>query len=139
MKIDPGLKKFIEEAQQDIEVRVELVKMDFASALEEQRRATGVTYKQVAEALKKSPAYVSKVFRGDSNLTIESLVKFAEATGGKLEIRVVPAVVAAEPIAEAPKVRWLKLHMGNAIKFEGSYTDSTSLFCANHDLQLNAA
>jgi transcriptional regulator with XRE-family HTH domain len=34
-----------------------------------------------------SAAYISKVFRGDNNLTIESMVKLARATGGQLDAR----------------------------------------------------
>lgn len=134
MKIDPGLKKFMEEAQQDVGVRVELAKMDFASTLEAQRRSAGVTYKQVADALKTSAAYVSKVFRGDSNLTIESMVKLAEATGGKLEVRVVPVAAEAVHAVAVRNVHWLSrrsFRVAPQLQVESSYTDA--LVCANHE------
>jgi transcriptional regulator with XRE-family HTH domain len=43
----------------------------------------------IANKLSTSAAYISKVFRGDTNLTIESMVKLARATGGRIEINIV--------------------------------------------------
>lgn len=48
----------------------------------------------MAKRIASSPAYISKVFRGDSNLTIESMVKLARATGGQLDIRIVDGATA---------------------------------------------
>lgn len=89
MYISSELKAFIEEAAKDDLYWVEHAKVDFAVALEAQRRRSGLSYKALAERMKSSAAYISKVFRGDSNLTIESMVKLARAAGGKLEIRVI--------------------------------------------------
>lgn len=90
MKLSKSLQAFIQEAVDDNDYWVERAKLDFAKGIEFQRRKSGLTYKDVAEKIKSSAAYISKVFRGDSNLTIESMVKLAHATGGCLEVRVVP-------------------------------------------------
>lgn len=89
MKISKALKAFVQEQAKDDAYWVERAKLDFAVGLENQRRANKLTYKDVAEKIRSSAAYISKVFRGDSNLTIESMVKLARATGGCLEVRVV--------------------------------------------------
>jgi len=63
--------------------------------LEQQRRAAGLSYADLAKKMGTSAAYISKVFRGDTNLTIESMVKLARATGGQLDARVLVVEVAA--------------------------------------------
>ena len=95
MKISQALKSFIEESKQGNSYWAESAKLQFALALERQRKAVGMTYRAIAEKLGSSPAYVSKVFRGDSNMTIESMVKLARATGGSLEVTIVDTESAA--------------------------------------------
>lgn len=63
-----------------------VAKLDFALAIERQRKQIGKNYADVAAAIQTSPAYVSKVFRGDANLTIESMVKLARSLGCNLEL-----------------------------------------------------
>lgn len=57
--------------------------------MEKQRKGAGLTYAALAKKIGTSAAYITKVFRGDSNLTIESMVKLARASGGRLNIEVV--------------------------------------------------
>lgn len=64
---------------------MESAKLDFALAIEQQRRRIDMSYADVAAAIKTSPAYISKVFRGDANLTIESMVKLARSLGCNLD------------------------------------------------------
>lgn len=66
---------------------VDSAKLDFAIALENWRKHAGKSYNDVAISLKTSPAYISKVFRGDANLTIESMVKLARVLGCRLDIK----------------------------------------------------
>lgn len=48
----------------------------------------GVSKTELAKRLGSSPAYVSKVLRGDTNFTIESLVRLVRALDGQLCIHV---------------------------------------------------
>ena len=57
-------------------------------SLEKQRRTVGMTYADIARKINSSAAYVTKIFRGDVNLTIESMVKLARAAGGQLRIQI---------------------------------------------------
>lgn len=87
-KISKALRQFVTDAKKTDSYWVEATKLQFAMALEDRRKAAGMTYKALAEKIGASGAYISKVFRGDSNMTIESMVKLARATGGHLVVRV---------------------------------------------------
>lgn len=89
MTLNKALRKFVDMAKTDDGHWVELAKLDFSSALEKQRRVAGINYTGIAKKIGSSAAYITKVFRGDSNLTIESMVKLARATGGNLRIQIV--------------------------------------------------
>lgn len=66
----------------------ETIKLEFAIAVDAAIKNKNMTRKQVADAAKTSPAWVTKVLRGDINLTIESMVKLCEAVDHNLEIKV---------------------------------------------------
>lgn len=91
MALAKALQKFIDRAKDCDAYWVEKTKLDFAMSLENQRRVSGMTYAALAKKIATSAAYITKVFRGESNLTIESMVKLARATGGRLNIEVVDA------------------------------------------------
>lgn len=99
-KISKALKAFVEKAQATDSYWIEAAKLHFAVSLDRQRQAAGLTYKNVADTLGTSAAYVSKVFRGDANVTIESMVKLARATGGRLDVQVVDS-------SEAEQISWV--------------------------------
>ena len=87
-KISRALRQLASEAKKSDAFWVETAKLSFAMALEARRRGAKLTYKALAERLGSSQAYVSKVVRGDTNLTIESMVKMARATGGQLVLTI---------------------------------------------------
>ena len=88
MKLSNGLKSFLKEAVKGDGYWIEKAKIDFAMNLEKQRVKAELTYAAIAQKMGTSAAYITKVFRGDSNLTIESMVKLARATGGELAIQI---------------------------------------------------
>jgi transcriptional regulator with XRE-family HTH domain len=49
----------------------------------------GISRSEMARRLGTSPAYVTKIFRGDVNFTVETMVKLARAIGCGLELRLV--------------------------------------------------
>lgn len=89
MKLSKALQRAEEEAQKRDSYWVEKAKLDFAVSLERKRKLSDISYADMAKKLATSAAYISKVFRGDSNLTIESMVKLARAAGGRIDIRIV--------------------------------------------------
>jgi transcriptional regulator with XRE-family HTH domain len=104
MPLSKQLKAFVDEAKQTDAYWVESAKLEFALALEQQRRAAGLSYADLAKKMGTSAAYISKVFRGDTNLTIESMVKLARATGGQLDARILVGDVAAKAYRRAAAV-----------------------------------
>lgn len=77
---------------------VEDAKIGFALEMERQMKRQGINKRGVAMRLETSPAYITKVLRGDANVTIESMARLARAAGGDLHIHVAP---------RASRVRWL--------------------------------
>jgi transcriptional regulator with XRE-family HTH domain len=109
MKMNKALSAMVETARQSDSYWVEQAKLDFALALEQRRRAANMTGADIAAKIGTSAAYISKVFRGDSNYTIETMVKLARATGGRLDIRLLaehaaPTVWDAKAFATKPKL-----------------------------------
>jgi len=113
----------------DIELISYDIKLDFALALEALLDRKGITKSDYAKEINSSPAYVTKVLRGDANLTIESMVKLANALDHAVHIHVAP---------KDARVRWFNIHTGQAltkestlknasvwIKAQGSYNEST--------------
>jgi transcriptional regulator with XRE-family HTH domain len=89
MKLSKSLKTYLDEARKTDSYWIEKAKLDFSIYLDSQREYAKITYAEIAKRIGSSPAYISKVFRGESNLTIESMVKLARSTGGQLDIRIV--------------------------------------------------
>lgn len=67
---------------------VEKTKLNFAMALNKARKKIGMSSVELANKLRKSPPYISRVLKGDENLTIESMVKLARATNSQLKITI---------------------------------------------------
>ncbi len=61
----------------------------------------GVSQADLARALGVSTAYVTKVFRGNTNFTIQTMVKLARAAGGRVNIHISP---------ERAIGRWVDVH-----------------------------
>ncbi|MBC7857653.1 MAG: XRE family transcriptional regulator [Burkholderiaceae bacterium] len=70
----------------------ESIKLDFAANLDRAIRSQNLARKDVAARLDASPAWVTKVLRGDINLTIESMAKLASSVGYDLNISITKKV-----------------------------------------------
>lgn len=88
MKQKMSLREFIAKARESDAYWVERAKNGFALALERWRRAKGLSNTELAGKIGTTPAYITKVFRGDTNFTIETMVKLARACGGELNIQI---------------------------------------------------
>ena len=69
-------------------VETERAKLDYAFALEKVRRVRGLSYKEAAARDGESAGYISRVFRGDENVTIATMVKLATVLEGTLVLHV---------------------------------------------------
>jgi len=83
-----SFKTLLADAKQRDGFWVEKAKLDFSIALNRLFEKSGMSQKELSEKLNTSPAYITKVFRGDANFTIETMTKFARAVDGQLHITI---------------------------------------------------
>lgn len=86
IKLSKNLSSFVVSAKSDDFYWVEKIKLDFAIELDRCRRDLNMTAAEFAKELGVSRAYMSKLFRGDVNLTIKSMVKLARAAGARISL-----------------------------------------------------
>ena len=73
----------------DIDFCIEVAKLDFALELKRMMDHGEIKNVELAERLGVSKPMVSKLLRGDTNVTIETMVKASKAVGGELFIKIV--------------------------------------------------
>lgn len=84
-------------AEQCDDYWAEHAKLDFAMDLERLMDRQQLRKLDIATRLGTSPSYITKVMRGDANLTIDSMVRLARAVGGTLHLHIA---------SQEAKVRW---------------------------------
>ena len=72
------------------------LKLDFALALEKALNTSEINRTELAAKLKVSPARVTKILHGDSNLTMDVMFRLVDALEHKLHINVAPKGVKAQ-------------------------------------------
>ncbi len=82
--------KLLARAQDSGTLLVERAKLNYAVSLDELLKRAGLSQAEFARRANVSPAYVTKVLRGDTNYTVETMVKLADAAGGELCLHVAP-------------------------------------------------
>lgn len=90
----------VEKARERDSYWVERVKLDFAIKLNKLRIKKEVSAAELARKLRKSPPYISRILKGDENLTIESMVKLSRSVGGSLKIEITDDSIANESWAK---------------------------------------
>jgi transcriptional regulator with XRE-family HTH domain len=96
MAINKKLATYLAKRKKTDAYWVESAKLDFAMKLEKQIRLANLSYATLAKKIGTSAAYISKIFRGDTNMTIETMVKLTHASGSRLNIEIVNEAVAAQ-------------------------------------------
>jgi len=83
-----SFKNLFAEAKKRDSYWVEHAILEFTSELYLLMKSKGVTKSELASLLGTSPAYITKVFRGNANFTIETMVKLTRALGGRFHTHV---------------------------------------------------
>lgn len=83
-----NFRSLLEKAKQRDTYWVAKAIQDFTEDLFRLMEARGTNKAELARRIGKSPAYITKIFRGNSNFTIDSMVKLAHALDGRLCIHV---------------------------------------------------
>jgi transcriptional regulator with XRE-family HTH domain len=63
------------------------VEMDFTDSLEALMQRRGINKSELARRIETSPAYITKILRGSTNFTLETMVKLVRALEGELHVR----------------------------------------------------
>lgn len=84
------LTKAFKKARETHTYRVEAASLEFTEALLNRMKDRDVNRAELARRLETSAAYVSKVLNNTGNMTIDSLVKIADAVGCDLRTHLVP-------------------------------------------------
>lgn len=63
---------------------------NFTKELHNMAETAKISRTELARRLAVSPAYITKIFRGDVNFTIDTMVRLARAVGGKVHLHVAP-------------------------------------------------
>jgi len=75
-------------------------KLDFAVAIERALNTSGKKRVDLAKEIEVSPARITKILRGDANLTMEVMYKMAKALNHKIHVHLAP---------EDASVRWFNV------------------------------
>lgn len=98
-----SLKKYktlLDQVRSHPEYGVETAIVEFTEEIVRIMDERGVTRADLARRLQVSPAYVTKVLRGDANFTLETMVRISKVLGAKLEFHFAP---------EGAQTRWMDL------------------------------
>ena len=83
-KTENGFADLFKWAKNQKEYWVEGAKIEFAEQMLAQMEAQNISRKELASRLGTSPAYVTKILRGSTNFTLESMVSIARALNCEL-------------------------------------------------------
>ena len=97
MKDLTALKANAEQARTSHAYHAEGASIRFTEDLVAAMKSSGLTRSALAEKIGSSPAYVTKILRGETNFTLDSMVKIATALGCELTINLRPLATAATP------------------------------------------
>lgn len=92
-----SFEKLIEDARKRDTFWSATLILEFTEGLQSLMGKRGISRIELAKRLGVSPAYVTKVLRGNVNFTVDSMVKLANAVGGHVHVHVAP---------ESHQARW---------------------------------
>ena len=85
---DLSFKALLEQAKQGDHYWASKAKLSFTEELYALMAARVVSKAELARRIGSTPAYVIKVLRGDTNFTIDSMVRLVRAVDGQLSVHV---------------------------------------------------
>ena len=114
---------------------VQRAKLDFAIELKKVMDRLGVKNSEMADRLGVSRPMVTKLLRGDANLTIETMVKAARKLDGQIYIRIVRNGCAAQ-LFEIVKAAGVRSHARAAVMERAGHTAAAnSWYVAANDIE----
>ena len=96
------------------EYRAEGASIEFTNAMLTRMRQVGVSRGKLAVKIGVSPAYISKILRGDTNFSLETMVKIANALESEFRCHLQPV---------GAKAQWLDVYSTRTRKTSFRVTD----------------
>jgi DNA-binding Xre family transcriptional regulator len=90
VQMKPSLQKLVHEGAQTFDYVLEGAILSFTESVSKIMQEKGITKTDLATRLGCSAPYVTKIFRGNPNLTLQSLVKIAAAIDCDLKLEIEP-------------------------------------------------
>jgi len=87
---DPSIEDIFREAMGSHAFRLEAAKIEFTEEMVKRIDDLGISKSMLADRIGTSPAYVTKILRGSTNFTLESMVKIADALDADLRCHIAP-------------------------------------------------
>lgn len=91
MEAKPSFKQLFEEARQHDDYWTEGLIVDFTEELARWMKEKKVSRSELASRIGHSPAYITKVLRGNANFTAATMAKLAKAVGAEVRIHLAPS------------------------------------------------
>lgn len=88
------------------EGQAERVSVNFLAQVNTRMQALGLSNAELAQRMGTSPAYITRLFRGSANLSVQTMVKLAQALGNTLRVELAEPVGVGAP-TQAVDVRRL--------------------------------
>jgi transcriptional regulator with XRE-family HTH domain len=94
-------RNWTESVENSAEYAGEVAKIEFARAIERRMKSCDISRSELARRLGMSPAAVTLALRGDTNVSIERMARYAHALDSELHIHIA---------ARHARVNWIELH-----------------------------
>jgi transcriptional regulator with XRE-family HTH domain len=98
-KTGEGFKRLFAKTRKHLAYFVQGAITEFTESLVARMEETNITKTELAHRLKCEPSYITKVLRGGTNFTLETMVKLAVALNSELRVTLGPKV-ASEKISD---------------------------------------
>lgn len=100
-EIHEQIQSALNAARKTHEYRAEGASIDFTNAMLTRMRQVGVSRGELAKKIEVNPAYISKILRGETNFTLDTMVKIANALESEFRCHLQPA---------GAKSQWIDIH-----------------------------
>ena len=88
MKTQFDFNELFESGEKSLAYKTESAVLEFTEELMARMKSQGVSRADLARKIGCSPAYVTKILRGSTNFTLETMVKIADVLGCKLRTHI---------------------------------------------------
>lgn len=101
-------------ARETHEYRAEGASIEFTNAMVTRMREAGVSRSELARLIEATPAYISKLLRGATNFTLDTMVKIADALDCEFRCHLQPS---------GAKSQWLDVYSSKTLKMSFEPSD----------------